>query len=194
MIKIKFPDELAENIKSGEIGVIPTDTMYGVVASALNPKSVEEVFKLRQRDTKKPFIILISKIEDINIFIPDLSSDIKSILEKIWPEKVSVELPVSDNLFPYLTRGQGKSAFRLPNDPELQKLIGASGPLIAPSANPEGEKPAETLDEAWEYFPELDFYFDDGTYPNSPSTLIRLENGKAVVLRQGAWHTPEFLR
>ena len=68
MIKITFPEELAENIKNGEIGVIPTDTMYGVVASALNPKAVERLREVREKPDNKPLIVLISKIEDLEIF------------------------------------------------------------------------------------------------------------------------------
>lgn len=194
MIKIKFPEELAENIKAGEIGVIPTDTMYGVVASALNPKAVERLREVREKPDNKPLVILISKIEDLKIFNIELDEETMSILNKIWPAPVTIVLPCHDERFEYLTRGTNTLGVRFPDDVELLKLISTSGPLVAPSANPAGKKPAENLDEAWEYFSELDFYFDDGVYPTNPSTLIRIENGKAVVLRQGLWQVPDFLK
>ncbi|MEK7522400.1 MAG: Sua5/YciO/YrdC/YwlC family protein [Patescibacteria group bacterium] len=59
-----FNLKLAEILKNGGIGVIPTDTIYGIVGSALNKKTVERIYKLRRRNLKKPMIVLIGSIND----------------------------------------------------------------------------------------------------------------------------------
>jgi len=79
-------------LKEGAIGVIPTDTIYGICTSAFNRKSVEKVYKLRKRNPKKPCIILISSFDDLEKFNVSLNSWQRKILEKLWPGKISVIL------------------------------------------------------------------------------------------------------
>lgn len=185
--------EIAEKIENGGVGVLPTDTMYGIIGSAMDPEVVEKIYKLRHRDPNKPLLVLVPSIEDILVFNPDLSPETRSILEKIWPAPVSVILPVPDFSFDYISRGTETIAMRIPDSNELRKLLQRVGPLVAPSVNPEGEAPAETLEEAKKYFPNLDFYVDGGELSNNPSTLISIEGGKAKVYRQGKWQVSDFL-
>lgn len=94
---------------------------------------------------------------------------------------------MNDQFF-YLHRGIKSLAFRLPKNKNLLKLLKQTGPLIAPSANPEGLPTPETLNQAIAYFGEqVKFYVDGGTLTSQPSTLIKLENDQVVVLRQGAY-------
>lgn len=180
-------NKLIDTIKSGGIAVIPTDTIYGIVGSALNPKTVEEIYKLRKRSSSKPFIILISAIRDLEKFGIKLTVKQKEFLKKIWPNPVSVVLVCKEEKFKYLHRGANSLAFRIPKDNELLKLLKDVGPLVAPSANFEGEKPSETLENAKEYFSgSVSFYVDGGQIKSQPSTLISLDNdGEFKVLRQG---------
>jgi L-threonylcarbamoyladenylate synthase len=84
-------------LKEGAIGVIPTDTIYGICTSAFNRKSVEKVYKLRKRNPKKPCIILISSFDDLEKFNVSLNSWQRKILEKLWPGKISVILSTQIN-------------------------------------------------------------------------------------------------
>jgi L-threonylcarbamoyladenylate synthase len=79
-------------LKEGAIGVIPTDTIYGICTSAFNKKSVEKIYKLRKRNPNKPCIILISSFNDLKNFNVKLNSWQRKILKKLWPGKVSVVL------------------------------------------------------------------------------------------------------
>ncbi len=179
-------EKLVEVIKKGGVGVIPTDTIYGLVGKALSRKTVKRVYKLKQRNPKKPSIILISKIDDLKLFRIKLDENTKKFLQKYWPGKVSVILPCPYKKFSYLHRGTKTLAFRLPDYLELVDLLKKTGPLIAPSANPESEEPAKTIKEAKKYFGEkVDFYTDVGQLESLPSTLISIKDGKVEVLRQG---------
>src|SRR3989344_1556184 len=179
--------EAIELIKNGKIGVLPTDTIYGLVGSALSPRVVERIYAVRKRSGNKPFIVLISSINDLHLFgiVPD--EKLRIFLEKNWPGKVSIIIGGVDEKYKYLHRGEGSIAFRLPDKKELLDLISQTGPLVAPSANHEGETPAKTIAEAKNYFGgAVDFYIDGGTLEDEPSTLVKYDHGEFVILRKGA--------
>ena len=174
---------LVDALKRSGVAVIPTDTIYGIVACALDKKAVERLYKVRRRNPKKPCIILISKIEDLRQF--EISPDEKTlnILRTLWPGPVSVILPCLSKKFAYLHRGTRSLAFRLPKKQGVVRLLRKTGPLIAPSANPEGLAPARTITEAKKYFTsEVDVYMA-GRVGGRPSKLVSIRNGKMVVLR-----------
>lgn len=169
--------------------MMPTDTIYGIVGSALNPLTVEEIYTLRKRDTSKPMIILISALDDLLDFDIAITSSQKDFLTRIWPNPVSVILPCPLDRFSYLHRGKKSLAFRMPDNKNLLKVLQKVGPLVAPSANIEREKPAETISEAKKYFQKkISFYVDGGKLESTPSTIIRLyEDGKTIILREGSF-------
>lgn len=177
-------------LKKGKIGVIPTDTIYGIVGSALSPETVEKIYGLRKRASGKPFIILISSIHDLEKFDVVLTSKQKDFLGKFWPNPLSVVLPVTGGKFKYLHRGKNSLAFRMPKDRKLLNLLKQTGPLVAPSANFEGSKAAETMSQAKGYFGnKIAFYADGGKLKSQPSTVIQLyEDGTRIVLRKGIMH------
>ena len=161
---------IGDNLKRGKIAVIPTDTIYGIVCSALNKESVEKLYKIRKRNTEKPMIILIGSLDDLSIFNIKKSE----IFDKYWPGKVSIIIECND--FEYLHRGKKTLAFRLPDNKDLIKILKISGPIVAPSANIEGQPPAETIEKAKEYFGErVDIYVDKGIIKSKPSKIISLK-------------------
>lgn len=172
--------EVGKELKEGKIGVIPTDTVYGLVASALDKKSVEKIYELKKRDKKKPLIVLISSLKDLEAFGAKID---KETAKKYWPGKVSIVLPVKK--FEYLHRGKKSLAFRLPDDETLTKILKASGPLVAPSANTEGKEPATTIEEAKKYFGEnINFYLGAGKLRSKPSKIISIKKGEIEVVRK----------
>lgn len=182
---MKTPSKL---LKQGKIVVLPTDTIYGIHASAFNPEAVEKVYKIRERDKDKPFIILISDINDLKLFDINISNKETKMLNQLWPNPVSVLMPCNSERFKYLHRGTKELAFRIPKHIELRKLLKETGPLISTSVNKPGQKPAATVSEAKEIFRErIDYYVDVGELTSEPSTLVRFENEKLVVLREGKY-------
>lgn len=180
--------QLASDLLEGKIGVIPTDTQYGIVASALNPEAVERVYAARRRDLDKPCIVLVASFDSL-LELDGLDRNTILMAEKYWPGKVSVDVSCVKSKFPYLHRGTGRLAVRIPDYPELRTLLEATGPIIAPSANLQNEQPAETMDQAQSYFGDsVDFYVNVGALINrKPSTIISFtEDGFAVTHREGA--------
>ena len=175
-------------LKNGGVVVMPTDTIYGILGSALNEKTVEKVYQLRKRNLDKPFIILISSLNDLNQFNIKLTKKQKEFLEKHWPNPISVILSCNSEKFQYLHRGKNSLAFRIPSDQKLLEILKQIGPLVAPSANYEGQKPSETIAEAKKYFGEkVGLYIDGGIIKSKASTLIEFDKKGFKILRQGSF-------
>jgi L-threonylcarbamoyladenylate synthase len=179
--------EAVKILKNGGVGVLPTDTIYGLVGSAFSKGAVESVYKVRGRDEGKPCIILVSSYKELEKF------DIQIEPFSFWPGKVSVVVPLSSKeslrKFKYLHRGADTLAFRMvsPRNKNLFTLIKRVGPLVAPSANPQGLAPAENITQAKRYFGDtVDFYVSSGTKKSKPSTLVAYKDGKITLIRQGA--------
>jgi L-threonylcarbamoyladenylate synthase len=172
-------------VKGGGIAVLPTDTLYGIVAKADDKKAVERIYGVKGRDDDKPFIILITSVKDLEQF-----GIKKSVYDKyvdIFQPKTSIILPVTNNKFKYLHRGKGSLAFRVisKRNGHLYDLIRKAGPLVAPSANPQGKEPARNRREARAYFGnKIDAYICYGTRSGKPSTIISLVSGKPVLIRK----------
>ena len=176
---------LLSKIKKGSIGVLSTDTLYGIVGSALSKKATERIYEVKGRNHGKPLIILIADISDIKKFGIKLASDQEKYLASVWPGPVSVILPCKQKKFSYLHRGTKSLAFRMPKNNRLNLLLKKTGPLVAPSANPQGEKPAHTIAEAKKYFGErVDFYIAGGRKVGKPSKVVSLLSSKPEIIRK----------
>ncbi len=183
--------ELVMLLKTGGIGVIPTDTIYGISTSALLPKAIERMYDIRNRDRFKRFIILIASIDDLDLFGIGINEHTRKELNRIWPAPVSVVLRYRNKKYAYLHRGAGENAFRVPAWAPLRALLKKTGPLVTTSVNPgEGIAPALSIREAKKYFGNtLDFYVDTGTRKGTPSTLLQHTNKGFELLRRGACST-----
>lgn len=176
-VNIVSPKKAGSLLNSGKIGVVPAESVYGLMASALNKHAVERVYQVKTRPSNKPCIVLIALPEDMALF----GIDKKTITQAraYWPGKVSVVVPCPNPEFLYLSRGKRSLAFRVPSgQPILQKIIASSGPLIAPTANPHSLAPATTVQEAYDYFGNnVDFYVDGGLCNGAPSRVVSLTTG-----------------
>ncbi len=189
MSERSFPKEIARWLKREQVGVILTDTIYGLVAPALSKKAVERIYRLKGRDRKKPFIVLVSGDRDLKTFGIRLTGPEKKRLCAMWSARpTSIILPVPLKKFAYLHRGTNSIAFRMPGTKKgasLRRLLRSTGPLVAPSANPEGEQPAGSILEAEAYFgAKVDFYVDGGKKRGKPSRLVDITAEGPKTLRK----------
>lgn len=151
-------------LKKGGVAVIRTDTLYGLVGLAENPHTVDRIYAIKQRNPLKPVIVLLADIIDLKRFGIDINIDLESIVNLYWPGPVSIVIETSDTVdLHHIHKGTGGVAFRIPDNEILRELLRKTGPLVAPSANPEGQEPAKNIKEAMSYFGDLvDFYHDGG--------------------------------
>ena len=176
---------MKELLQPGTIGVIPTDTVYGVVARAADQAAVARLYGLKKREGKPGTLIAadLGQLETLGLKHRYLKA-----VEQFWPGAVSVIIPVSDSKLAYLHRGKMSLAVRIPDDSKLQKLLVQTGPLLTSSANPTGQPVAVNIGQAKEYFgDQVNFYIDGGDLSRrQPSTIIRIIDDAIEVLRLGA--------
>jgi L-threonylcarbamoyladenylate synthase len=176
--------KLAEHLQTqGEIAVIPTDTVYGVVARAKDPLAVARLYKLKHREGKPGTLVAasVAQLVDLGIEPHHLT-----IAEKLWPGAISIITPCGQNL-QYIHQGTDSLAIRIPDDPKLTKLLEQTGPLLTSSANQPGKSPATTAAEARAYFGnQVDWYEDGGVVSREPSTVIKIIDDTIEIMRLGA--------
>ncbi len=171
--------------QAGAVGVIPTDTVYGLIARAADQTAVDRLYKLKNR-AHKPGTIIAASLEQLEGL--GLKRRYLKAVEQFWPGAVSVIIPAADPALAYLHQGQQALAVRIPNHPELVALLKNTGPLLTSSANHPGSPTAVTVQEAKDYFGDrVDFYVDGGDLSDhQPSTIIRIVDDAIEVLRPGA--------
>ncbi len=172
-------------LKDGKPVVIKTETLYGILGNALNKNTVEYIYKIKGRKTNKPFIILISSINDLKKF-GIAPNEIERRLLSL--RGLTVVLDINNPEFRYLHRGTNSLAFRIPAKENLQELLRRLDfPLVAPSCNPEGKEPAKNINEAIKYFGEkIPIYIDEGKNLNTkPSTIVKIKDNQVNILREG---------
>lgn len=171
--------------QTGALVVMPTDTVYGVVARAADLSAVKRLYSLKKRQSK-PGTLLAYDIEQLTTL--GLTRRYLKAVEQFWPGAVSVIVPCSQKDLDYLTQGVGSLAVRIPDDQAVLDVLKLSGPLLTSSANLANQPPAVNLGEARAYFGELvDAYFDGGDLSQRlPSTIIRVIDDAIEVVRQGS--------
>jgi len=176
-------NEAADRFLQGSVGVIPTDTVYGLVARAHNEAAVTRMYSLKAREQKPGTLIAadIQQLIDLGVS-PDEIDKVK----QWWPNPLSAVLKIEDNS--YLHQNVGSLAMRVVKDDKIKKLLEVTGPLITSSANQPGQPPATTIDEAYRYFGDsVDFYVDGGIIDGvAPSTIVRPTVSGIEILRQGS--------
>lgn len=166
------------------VGVLPTDTVYGLAARAVDQTAVQRLYQLKDRE-HKPGTIIAASIDQLVAL--GLKRRYLSAVSQFWPGAVSVIVPCGAQLG-YLHQGVQSLAVRIPESAELRQLLEQTGPLLTSSANHPAQPTAVTLDQARAYFnKEVDFYCDGGDLSNQlPSTVIRIVDDAIQVVRQGA--------
>jgi len=181
----KFDSEVVDILKKGGVGLLPSDTVYGLSCLALDKLAVERLHKLKKRSQHKPFIILISNLAMLNKLSIDTSNI--ALVKKYWPGALTVIFKAPDSPI-WLHRGLKSLAVRMPSKPELINLIDECGPIISTSANLENQPTFRSAKQAQKAFSDkLDFYIDVGEIKDKlPSTIVKLGKVELEMVRRGA--------
>jgi L-threonylcarbamoyladenylate synthase len=172
-------------LNNGMIGIIPTDTIYGLVGAASNSDAIHRMYHIKERTRQPGTTIAANPAQLIKLGFP--ATTITEVAH-YWPAALSVEMSAA-NIPEYLSTGQPVMAARVPDLDELHSLLEKTGPLMTTSANHPGEPAATNIQAAIDYFgDEVDFYVDTGDLGNRPpSTIIGLnDDGSITIYRQGA--------
>lgn len=134
----------AELIRAGEVVGMPTETVYGLAANALNGEAVKKIFLAKGRPQDNPLIVHIADFDQIYDLCPAVPPQAKLLADAFWPGPLTMIVPKGDCIPDEVSCGLDTVGIRLPSHPMARALIRESGvPLAAPSANTSG-RPSTT--------------------------------------------------
>lgn len=181
-------DKIINEIEKGNLVVMPTDTIYGIIADATREDVIKKVYEVKKRDYNKPLLILVSNWEMLNSLVLNVPDMVKKIANKYWPGPLTILFEKSEKVSDLLTAKSPFVAIRMPKDDRLIEIMNKMNkPLISTSANISSHSsitnPKQLEDELKL---KIDLIVDEGTINNDASTLIKVENNKIVILREGS--------
>ena len=158
---------VASNILlDGGVVCIPTDTVYGLAAIAINENAVKKIFDIKQRPPNTPVPIFIEKPEDLEHFTTQkISDDIKKITNRFWPGALTAILKKSEKIPEITVSGLDSAGFRIPDhEVPIQLCKLTKSPITRTSANISGKKAARSIQEATVQFQNFHphLYIDGG--------------------------------
>lgn len=193
-VKIESPAETDKLRRAGEIlrqgGLcgIPTETVYGLAANALDGEAVKKIFIAKGRPQDNPLIVHISCMEELTPLVQTVPDSAKALAEAYWPGPLTIILPKADCIPEEVTCGHPTVAVRMPSHPIANAIIRAAGvPLAAPSANLSG-KPSPTTAQhvLHDMDGRVEMIVDGGACDvGVESTVVTLCTEKPRLLRPG---------
>ena len=187
-------ERLVSIIEAGDALVLPTETVYGLFAKALDEKAVNAVYDLKQRPRDKAMNLNVADFNSILAFSKEQPGYLKKLYQAFLPGPLTIILKANDRVPYWINSGLPTVGFRLPNHPITAALIQKTGPLIGPSANLSGKASGRVFDRIMRDF---DFkvigYADDPFLTGRDSTILDLLGERAVILRQGTITKEELL-
>ena len=177
------PDELAPAaaiLRDGGVVAFPTETVYGLGVHHQKPKAVERLLEVKRRAPEKRFTLHVAEAGDVAAHVESVPPAARSLMDRYWPGPLTIVFPGNC--------GEGVGV-RLPANDVARELIRQVGaPLLAPSANRDGEPPATSGDDVLRYFDgQIDAVIDTGpTVIKQSSTVVQVEAGGGwKLLRDG---------
>ena len=187
---------MAKSLIEGKLVAIPTETVYGIAADAMNERAVQRMYEVKGRPKSHPVIVHISKFEFINFWALEIPEYSHSLIKKFWPGPLTIILSRSKNAGDWITGGQDTIGLRMPKHEKTLELLeafhqlGGKG-LAAPSANKFGKvsptSPADVISEIGMELNDSDWVLDGGKSEiGIESTIIDCTQGNPRILRPGA--------
>lgn len=187
--------ELGDNISkakqlldSGELVAIPTETVYGLAANALDPMAVAKIFEAKQRPTFDPLIVHTYSVDKVYDYVTEIHPLLLKLAKKIWPGPLTLLLPKKSVIPDLVTSGLDRVGVRVPNHAlTLSLLQQLDFPLAAPSANPFGYiSPTLPQHVEKQLGDKLAYILDGGACEvGLESTIVGEENGHIIIYRLG---------
>lgn len=175
-------------LESGKLVAIPTETVYGLAANALDEKAVLQIYKTKKRPSFDPLIVHIGQVEHLHQYAMDVPTEMAALAERFWPGPLTILLKKKEVLPDLVTSGLDAVGIRVPRHPLTLELLNTLDfPLAAPSANPFGyispTKPSHVLDQLEGKIP---YILDGGDCQvGLESTIVGMEEGQVIIYRLG---------
>ena len=172
-------------LNAGKILAHPTESIWGLGCDALNEEAVKLIFKIKKRDKKKNFVLLVKSLESFEKYLEEINTEDKNFLNKHWPGPYTFLIKYNQKLPTHLKNESGKIAIRVSNHLPIRRLFESfSGFMVSTSANISGEENINNPNHIMNYFEYKEMaYYDEILGDNKrPSTIIDLES--RVIIRE----------
>lgn len=173
-------------IGNGGIIAFPTDTIYGIAASAYQAGAIDRIYTIKGRDVSKSIPVLIGNMDQMRQVVANFTETAMRLAERFWPGALTIVLPKHPNL-PANLSVTDTIGVRFPDYPPVTKLITETGPLAVTSANLSGGENSLTAQDVIDQLGgRLDLLLDGGTTPGPiPSTVVSCLGSDYKILRHG---------
>lgn len=175
-------------IQQNGIVIFPAQCLYGVAADALDTVSVEKVYQLKQRPSKKPLLVLISHKKQLADLAEDIPAPAQILMDTFWPGNLTIVFQAKKNLPETLTANTGKIGVRIPSHPVAKALVDfLKIPITGTSANLSGERGCNSIHQLDNLIRKgSDLVLDAGSLKGGMgSTIVDVTVTPPVVLREG---------
>ena len=180
-------EKIKQELEKGKAVVLPTETVYGLFAKALDEKAVDHVYQLKRRPRDKALNLNVAGLDDIFSFSKHQPVYLKKLVETFLPGPLTIILEANEKVPYWVNSDLTTVGFRMPSHPITLELIRECGPLIGPSANISGCKSGLNFKQILEDFDgEVLGLEDDGFLTGQDSTILDLTGKKVKILRQGS--------
>jgi len=177
-------------LRCGEVVAFPTETYYGLGVRALDSQAVDRLVRLKGRDDDKPFPVIVANRAMLDR-IARVPAEAEPLVERYWPGPLTLVLPAATVLPPAVSSRTGEVGVRISAHPLAQALVEMlDDPVTATSANRAGEPPARSVAQVHRDFAGTPVLDGGETAGGLPSTVVRFDRGRPVILRQGALRLP----
>ena len=175
-------------LQSGDLVVLPTDTVYGIAADAFSPAAVQRLLDAKGRGRDMPVPVLVGSWRTLDGLVDELGPLARTLVEAFWPGPLTLVVRSAPSLAWDLGETRGTVAVRMPLQPVALDVLMQTGPLAVSSANRSGLPPATDVAEAEQQLGDaVSVYLDGGPAGDPvPSTILDLTGDRARVLREGA--------
>ena len=180
-------EKITKLLNEGKIVITPTDTIYGIMGDSTNEEVIKKIYKIKNRPLNKPLILLMDSYKMIKKYTKNINDKEEKLIKEFMPGLVTVILEKNDKVNNLITSNTNYVGIRIPNNKELLEIINKlDKPVISTSANISEEisiTNIEQLDK--EIKDNVDYIYDNGEILNQSSTIVKFENGKLIILREG---------
>ena len=180
-------ETIKQELEKGGAVVLPTETVQGLFAKALDEKAVDHVYQLKRRPRDKALNLNVASLDDILNFSKNQPPYLNKLVESFLPGPLTIILEANAKVPYWVNSDLTTVGFRMPSHPVTLDLIREFGPLIGPSANISGHASGVIFEEILQDFDqEVLGLEDDAFLTGQDSTILDLSGDKVKILRQGA--------
>lgn len=180
-------DHIEKELEAGRAVILPTETVYGIFAKALDQEAVDYIYELKCRSREKALNLNVANEEGVRIYSKNQPSYLTKLIDSFLPGPLTIILQANEKVPDWIHSGMSTVGFRMPAHPKTLELIRKYGPLVGPSANLSGHASGTKYEAIIKEFDQVIPGFEDDAFlTGQDSTILDISGAKARILRQGS--------